>query len=384
MKILITSETFLPELGGAEIHLINLIKNLDIQGVNVTLFTNEAGESEFDKKYNVIRKAWSKKSAWLIFKILWKEAKKADLIHAHYSYRLALMAGIIAFLQRKPFFITLHGMGTLPRPHSKLIYRIADNIYRSYSLHLASKVISTSDDLAQVAFKYINKNKIKIISNGVDISIFNDRVVATDELLNRYKDKQVIMTVRRLVEKNGLHFLVEAMPYIIEKIPNIKYVMIGDGRMREYLQKRINELGINKYVDLLGKIDNHQIPQYLKIADVIVFPSTAESSSLACVEAMAMGNAMIVASNVGGLVELLSKDQSRGKLVKLVNWHGSNYDAPLQLARDRYIALANVIVDCIKEKKYDIINNAKKYAENNLSWKVITRKTIEVYKQFLK
>ena len=192
------------------------------------------------------------------------------------------------------------------------------------------------------------------------------------------------MTVRRLVEKNGIHFLVEAMPYIIKQIPNIKYVIVGDGRMREFLQKRINDLGINNYIDLVGMIDNQMVPQYLKIADVVVFPSTAESSSLACAEAMAMGNAMVVASNVGGLVELLGKDQSRGKLVKLVDWQGSNYNAPLELFKDRYIDLANVIVNCIDQKDYNIINAAQKYAKTRLSWKVITKKIIEVYKQFLK
>ncbi len=384
MKILMTSDTFLPEMGGAEIHVVNIIKNLKSLGCDIELFTNEPNKSEQDVEYKVIRLAWSKKNIFKIWQILWEKSKNVDLIHAHYSYRLAFLAVWVAKFRRKPCFVILHGTGTLPRPHSKWYYQLADYIYRYFSLNLATKVISTSQDLADVAAKYIPAKNIIVISNGFAEEIFNDKVIVSAELQAKYKNKKIILTVRRLVEKNGVHFLVEALPQIVAKEPDVLYLMIGDGRLREYLKERIKILGLEQQVEMLGTLDNNLIPQYLKLAQVVVFPSTAESSSLACAEAMAVGQAAVVASRVGGLVELLGKDEERGVLVKLVDWQQSNYDAPMQLSPNRYQALAQAIVNVLQKRPTDKINKAFQFAHQNLSWKIITKKTFDLFNQYKK
>lgn len=379
-----TSDTFLPEMGGAEIHVVNIIKNLKNLGCEIELLTNEANKSEQDSGYLITRLAWSKKNIFKIWQILWRKSKDIDLIHAHYSYRLAFLAVWVAKLRRKPCFVILHGTGTLPRPHSKWCYQLADYIYRYFSLNLATKVISTSQDLADVAAKYMPVKNIVVIPNGFDEEMFNDGVVVSNDLVEKYQGKKIILTVRRLVEKNGVHFLVESLPKVIKQEPNIFYLMIGDGRMREYLKGRIEALGIDDHVEMLGTLDNSLVPQYLKLAQVVVFPSTAESSSLACAEAMAVGQAAVVASRVGGLVELLGKDEERGTLVKLVDWQQSNYNAPIQLPPDRYQALAQAIINTLQQKPTVKMNNAFEFAHHNLSWKIIAQKTFVLFQQYKK
>jgi len=382
MKILMTSDTFLPLIGGAEIHIKNLVEELEKNGCKITLITNETKISNFDDSHSVVRIPWSRKGIWTLFGLLWRESEGVDIIHCHYSYRLAAAASIVGKLRNIPVVVVLHGLGTLNIPNAEFVYRTIHSLYRYISLVFSTHIISTSDDLAQVARKYVSNKKISIILNGYDAEKFNTHVSISDNLRKQYENSHVILTVRRLVPKNGIHFLVEAIPFIVKKVPNLKYIMIGDGRMREYIEDRIDKLGVRKYVDVLGTIENDQIPEYLKLADVVAFPSTAESSSISCAEAMAMGK-NIVSSRVGGLPELLGKNEERGRLVRLVSWEESNYDAPLSLGEDRYQDLANVISESILTPSTERADAALRYAEQELTWKAIGKKTVMVYDRLI-
>ncbi len=379
-----TSETYLPSIGGAEIHVENIIKNLRNENYEVKLITNELDPDNKIYDQDVIRVQWNRKNILKIFGLLFRNVKTCDVIHCHYSYRLAMLAAIVGKIRRRPVVVVLHGMGILDhRGYSNNIYKLAHNIYRYLSLKLASKVISTSHDLAGFTYKYISPKKVVIISNGYDHKRFKEDVTVPREYLEKYKDRKTIMTVRRLVPKNGVHFLVETMPYIIKEIPNIKLLILGDGRMRPFIEKRIKSLDISNHVEMLGMVDNEFVPQYLKLTDMVIFPSTAESSSLACAEAMAMGK-KIVASKVGGLVELLGKNEERGRFVKLVEWEDSNYDAPKKLSEDVYKKFAKIIVAYLIDEESNQPENALNYARENLSWKAIVEETSKVYETLIK
>ncbi len=377
-----TSDTFLPVLGGGEIHVKNIIEQFESRGFTVELITTEGRASDYDKDHPVIRIGWKRSNLFKLFSAVWHGSKGAIAIHVHYSYRLGVIAGFVGRLRNIPVFVILHGLGTLDEPGAVLRYRLVHAFYRRMSLLLSTYIISTSQDIAEAAYPYTRSDKVGVIMNGYDDKLFNEQVTVPSELTEKYKDKKIILTVRRLVPKNGIHFLVEAMPYILKKVPTAHYVMIGDGRMREDIEARIKRLNIAEHIDMLGVTDNQKIPPYLKRAGVVVFPSTAESSSIACSEAMAVGK-FIVASDVGGLPELVGRDGSRGKLVKLVDWTGSNYDAPMSLPEDRYEALAEAIGDALKSESPEREHRIAAYAKAELSWNVIATKTLAVYARFI-
>lgn len=377
-----TSDTFLPVLGGGEIHVKNIIEQFESRGSQVELVTTESRSSEFDDTHHVVRIGWKRSEVFRLFQAVWSGSHNAVAIHVHYSYRLGVIAGIVGKLRRIPVFVILHGLGTLDEPGAQFRYRMAHAFYRRASLFLSTFIISTSQDIAEAAYPFTRKDKVTVVMNGYDDSLFNEHVTVPPEIIEKYNDKQVILTVRRLVPKNGIHFLVEAMPYILKKVPNAHYVMIGDGRMREDIEARIKRLGIENHIDMLGVTDNQKIPPYLKRAGVVVFPSTAESSSIACSEAMAVGK-YIVASDVGGLPELVGRDGTRGALVKLVDWTGSNYDAPMTLPEARYEALAEAIATALKSSSQEREHLIATYAKSELSWNVIATKTLAVYARFI-
>ena len=125
MRVLMTSETYLPSIGGAEIHVENIIKNLRNENYEVKLITNELDPDNKIYDQDVIRVQWNRKNILKIFGLLFRNVKTCDVIHCHYSYRLAMLAAIVGKIRRRPVVVVLHGMGILDhRGYSNNIYKL--------------------------------------------------------------------------------------------------------------------------------------------------------------------------------------------------------------------------------------------------------------------
>ncbi len=378
MKVLMTSDSYLPRIGGAEIHVSNLISQLRLKGNDVYLITTEKGEAE----ENLFRLKWSLINSFRLLYEIWIQSKDVDVIHSHYCHRLAFLASVVGILRRKSVVITLHGYGILNPTTKKKRAQLTHAFYRYVSLKLCTKVISTSQDLADVAYKYIPSTKVTVIYNGYDNSIFNpnDSYPRPSNL----PDRKILLTVRRLVPKNGIQYLVEALPRVLKKYPNVYLAIIGDGPLKEEIASRIDELGIGSSVCLLGRKQNFEVVHYIHHSDLVIFPSTAESASIACVEAMAMG-APVLASKVGGLVELIGAHEERGYLVELMNWVGSNYDAPKELSSEKLDTFAEKIISVIENKDQAKLkaSQAQEYTKQKFTWESITERTLELYRKYI-
>lgn len=379
------SDTYLPLVGGAEVHVEELTRHLRAMGHEVRLFVTEP--RTIPGETGITRVAWKRNFAE-VFSKLWKTVGdfKPDVIGAHYSYRLAAVAGIVAKLKSVPMTVTLHGLGTLPEPHAKLRASIQVWIYQRLSLMCATHVIATSQDMLD-AVPWVAP-KTTIVTNGADADRFDPTKGEHDPVVVAMRAKAVgrpvIITVRRLNPKCGIQYLVEAMPEIVRRHPNVLYLMVGTGRMDDLIRARIKELGIERNVEMAGLVQNPDVPKWFAVSDVVVFPSTAESTSISCIEAMLMAKP-VVASAVGGLIELLGRDGARGSLVKLVDWEHSDYEAPdiSAIPKERYTELAKCISDLLDdpERRKRVGEAARIHALANFTWKVVTAKTVEIYKK---
>lgn len=379
MKVLVVIDSFLPSIGGAEIHVQNLAEQLVSLGEDVTIFTNEEKLSDFDKKVRVIRIPWKRVFLFKILKALWVESRDVQIIHSHYSYRLSFLAGLVGRIRGIPVIVSLHGMGTVnQRKGAPLIYEYAYNFYRWASFKLSSHVIATSVGFAKIAYRYVPEKSVSVLLNGYDSGTFHPDIVIPPSLQKKYEGKKILLAVRRLVPKNGIQYLIETLPLVVQKFPNALCVLAGDGRMRGYLEERVRDLKLTEHVEFVGMVENKNLPPYISIADVVIYPSTMESASIACSEAMALGK-RIVASRVGGLIDLLGENNERGILVKLFDSEDSNYDAPLALSPERYNSLASAIISCLQTKDKEYENSLAEYTYQNLSWEVTAKKTRDLY-----
>jgi glycosyltransferase involved in cell wall biosynthesis len=377
MKIGMISDTFLPLIGGAEVHVYNLSKKLIESGQDVKIFTNiETGRY----KEELIIEGNSQRSFFLI-NFFWdiialiKFIKTVDVIHCHYTYYLAAVACPLAKLMGKPSVITLHGLGTLDSSveNSSLM-----QIYRWVSFKTANSVIGTSEEMVDVAKNFVNEEKIYFIPNAINTEDFKP---SND---SSHHKKLIVLSPRRLNPKNGVQYLIEAIPHVIAEFDKIEFWIMGKINLSKnnlglYLKERVKENNIENFVKFIGEIPNDDMKTYYGLADIIVFPSSAESTSIACLESMAMEKA-VVASSLQAYKVLLGNDE-RGLLVKLFDRESSDYNAPLSLPHDRLMELANAIIKLAENEnlRRTLGSNARKFVEEQYDWNIIAVKILQIY-----
>jgi len=147
-----------------------------------------------------------------------------------------------------------------------------------------------------------NVNKIIVIPDGVDLMQFQNTAHQKSINTNNTNKEFVIGTIARLVPEKGINTLINAMPYILDKIKNLRCIVIGDGPLIGDLKNQVAALKLKEKFTFTGNLNNPY--EILSNFDVFILPSLREGLSLSIMEAMASG-IPVVATRVGGIVELI-------------------------------------------------------------------------------
>jgi 1,4-alpha-glucan branching enzyme len=300
-----------------------------------------------------------------------------DFVHCHYSFLMAALGTLSGRLLGKPTAVTLHGLGTLNSSvGGSPLYRL----YRYGSLKLAGTIIATSPEMRDVALRYAPPDRITVIPNGVNTSTFS-LAQEPDPEAQKPEGELVILTMRRLAPKNGVQYLVEAAPEVVAAVPQARFWVAGEGKLESHVRQRVGELGMEPYFRFLGIVPHAQTAQVYRQADIAVFPSSAESTSLACLEAMCMEKA-IVASGLAAYRDMLGSEGERGVLVPLFDREASDYNAPLRLPPERIHALAQAIIALAgdSERRRGLGEAARRYAAARYDWSLIAADTARIYR----
>jgi glycosyltransferase involved in cell wall biosynthesis len=171
----------------------------------------------------------------------------------------------------------------------------------------------------------------------------------TSRLLHNKK----IIFIGGLKKGKGIDYLIKAMPNILNKIPTASLDIVGDGSERYEFTKLVNDLKLKNKIKFLGWINNKNIKNIYKNADVVVIPSIyPESFCLIGPEAMSVGRP-VIGSNVGGipewlddgktgfLVEPKNSEQIAKKVIELL----SNKDLLEQMSKNAYKKAKNFNID---------------------------------------
>jgi glycosyltransferase involved in cell wall biosynthesis len=153
--------------------------------------------------------------------------------------------------------------------------------------------------------KHVPAKKIAIIHNGVDTRRFampQNARKAIRHALGFTDEDFVLIMVARLHAGKGHRVLLEAMRQLFDSYPKLKLICLGEGEEERELRAFSESLGLARCVRFAGY--QHDVPAWLKAADINVLPSFYEGLPLTILEAMAASLAT-VASNVGGIPEAI-------------------------------------------------------------------------------
>jgi len=214
-----------------------------------------------------------------------------------------------------------------------------------------------------VQFYNVEKTKIRVVPNGVDLERFKPRKSSkTVEHKIGADNKQCVLFVGRLVPRKGLHFLIEAAAYVVKKNKETKFVVVGDGPLRNHFVSCARKQGILNNFVFLGEIPDEMLPTLYNSADLFVLPSTQEGQGLTLLEAQASGKP-VVAFNVGAISETVL-DRKTGLLTRPDSYELA--DAILKL-------LSN---ESMRKK---MGHYGREFVSKNFSWDICAERMFQVY-----
>jgi glycosyltransferase involved in cell wall biosynthesis len=226
--------------------------------------------------------------------------ERPAVFHAHMSSPVACKWGLAAaVLARVPAVVGSVQVGAYEPDRSsylqlRALARGVDR-YLAVSREIAGELV---EDLGWPA------GKVEVLYNAVDVE--RAAVPAPPGLraqLGGSETRPLVVTPARLNAQKGHDTLLEA----VAAVPEALFLLAGDGPERERLETQAAELGVAERVRFLGRRED--VPQLLAACDVFALPSLYEGSSLAVLEAMAAGIA-IVSSAIGGTEELIEDGRS--------------------------------------------------------------------------
>jgi len=204
------------------------------------------------------------------------------------------LVGIVHHLFGKSIFAEVSLTAGL---YVNLAERLAFPVYRNIPIAVVSK--STRQEMIQKKFRESN---LHIVSNAIDETVFR--------LINIKPDPApVIGYLGRLKKYKSVDHLLRAFSLVLKKIPNARLVIIGDGDMRESLQRLAQELCIADATTFTGYVSQEKKVSLLNRMRVVVNPSAKEGWGLTVIEANACG-IPVIASNVPGLRDSIIHDRT--------------------------------------------------------------------------
>ncbi len=154
----------------------------------------------------------------------------------------------------------------------------------------------------------IPAEKMVVIPNGVDLSRFSDALPIPRESLPACNEQDLLaLFVGRLDPQKGVFDLLNLAQNLKESLPHLKWLIAGEGVLKQEMENRIEKMNLNDRVHLLGRRDD--VAQLMRTADLFVFPSRWEGMPNVILEAMA-ARVPVVSYDVEGIQELLSDQQS--------------------------------------------------------------------------
>lgn len=351
---------------GHEVHVITLdfpgtLSYEEVDGVKVYRTATELGHPNFVTWALLFNHFMEKRVADVSQRV------EFDLVHVH-DWLTSPVGVSFKHYMKKPMVVTVHsteyGRSGLHNPESYAI----DGI-EWWATYEASKVIVTSGSMKKEICEHFRlpPEKVEVIPNGIDLTKYG---VSVDRwsVRSRYgvqPNEKLVLCVGRLVPQKGVEHLIRAVPNINRRYPEAKFIIVGDGWLRDHLEGLAQSTGYRWKIMFTGFIPDQEVVALMSSADVLVVPSVYEPFGIVALEGMAAGVPVVV-SQVGGLAEVIDHDRT-GVFV----YPGK----PESIAWGVDHVLSNL------DHARWLAQNAQEMIQKTYSWESIAMKTVRVYEE---
>jgi glycosyltransferase involved in cell wall biosynthesis len=301
--------------GGAAKIILRLAQTMRTEGWQVDILTTNSVFQEAAAQHDIgvvsldvirrkIRPWWDLRGLVRLYRFLRRE--RYLLVHTHTS-KAGFVGRLAAWLAGVPVILhTAHGFAfheRSPRP-TRAFYSTLERLASRW----CDRIVSVSEFHRRWALMLgiCGANKINAIPNGIARQGPNlpASTVGLRRSLATLPSDLIVLTTGRLAREKGLEYLIEAASLLRCSRPAFRFVLAGDGPLRNQLEELAESLGVRRQVEFLGY--REEIPDLLAACDLVVLPSLREGLSIALLEAMAAGKP-IVTTQIGSNMAVASQ-----------------------------------------------------------------------------
>lgn len=310
--LLLTSE-FPPQPGGIGNHAYNLAKGLQENGYEVKVMCDmrsatDTEEDSFDKCLSfTVERIPRKRILFFSYlnriKTAFSLARKNEIIICSGKFPLWL-GGLLSFFFKRKFVAVIHASEVvLP---NKIFRKLTD-----LSLKRFDSIVAVSN-YTKSLIAHLDLKNVEVIFNGFEMDL-------TPDLSPKNEPVPVLITVGNVTQRKGQHNVINALPTLLKKYPDLKYHIVGIPTEKSKLEKLALHLGVEESIIFKGKVSEEEKMKLLQQADVFVMLSEttktgdAEGFGIAILEANALGVPAIGALGCG--IEDAIKDGVSGRLI---------------------------------------------------------------------
>jgi len=322
LKIAMFTNNYLPFIGGVPVSIDRLQRGLRYHSHSVLIAAPEYPDENPDEA-NVMRVpvllSWGKHREFRMTNILslriTREIRnfKPDLVHSHHPYWMGRMALRQARRLKVPIVYTYHTrleryahFVPLPKPIFRNV--ISHTIVRRYANRCDGVIVPT-----QSAGEYLRligvSSDIYVQPTGIEFERFQSSIETQRENDGRMRElreqfsiasETVLISASRLSKEKNIDFLIEGIGRLKSNsgVP-FKCLIIGDGPERDRLQERIQTLGLEKTVFLVGWVAPEEMVYFYRLGELFLFASTSETQGMVILEAMAAGMPVVAVRSSG-------------------------------------------------------------------------------------
>jgi glycosyltransferase involved in cell wall biosynthesis len=315
MKILFISDVYFPRINGVSTSIETFRRNLRALGHTVHLIapdylTPSSDESDimrvpsrnlpFDPEDRLMRYGWVMKN---IDKL---RAEQYDIIHIQTPFVAHYLGTKLSRLLKIPCVETYHTFFEeylyhyIPVVPKKLMKLIAKRFSRHQGNSLDGMIVP-SHPMLRVLKDYGITTRSEVIPTGIEPASFviGDRE-GFRKNYNIPQDRPVLLFVGRVAHEKNIGFLLKVLDCVRKQIPEVLFVIAGEGPARESLAHEAKVLGLNENITFIGYLDRHtELNNCYRSADIFIFSSRTETQGLVLLEAMAQGVPVVSTAELG-------------------------------------------------------------------------------------
>lgn len=304
MKVLITTDLYLPTINGVVTSVLNLKKELIKRGHEVKILTLVQADKDCNEKDTYYIKSFSVGKIYpqarfmrsfgtkqMLELIEWKP----DVIHSQCEFSTYFFARHIARKTGAPIIHTYHTIYEDYTHYFSFSHKVGKKtakIFTKVILRKTQDVIAPTEKVNRLLQTYHINKPIYTIPTGIDVDKYAKEISL--EMRNQRrralgisKEQIVLIYLGRVAKEKNIE---EVADYVLRlDNPDIRLLIVGDGPERKELEEYVKKIDVNRQIIFIGKVDRDKVGEYYQLADVFVSASTSETQGLTYIEALANG-----------------------------------------------------------------------------------------------